>query len=107
MAVSYQVAAPPGSSVLVADQTTTKGGNRVTIQNGHSSEPLFVGGEENAETINGAAGAAITVATGYKVAGAASLTVILGAGDKLYARGGGTTVTVSVMVFRTNGPPGA
>lgn len=107
MAISYQVGAPPGSAILIADQSTKAGGNRITIQNGHASETLWIGGEENDETINGRSGTATSAASGIKLTGGSSMTIILGAGDKLYARGGGTTVTVSVCVFRTNGPPGA
>lgn len=107
MAVSYQVGAPPGSAVLIADSLTKGGGPRVTIQNGHASETLYVGGNENDDVVDGRTGSATAVSTGYRILGGGSLTVVLGAGDKLYARGGGTTVTVSVMVIRTSGLPGA
>ena len=106
-AVAYQVGCFPGSAVLIADNLTKQGGPRVTIQNGHASEPLYVGGDLNDDVVDGRTGSATTVATGFRIAGGASATFVLGAGDKLYGRGGGTTVTVSVMVIRTSGLPGA
>lgn len=100
MAVSYQKSAPPGSATIIADMRTTPGGPRVLIKNGHTSEPLLLGGEENQDVDETAADLASS--TGFSVAGGATVEILLGANDAIYGRGGGTTVTVSVMVIRTS-----
>jgi hypothetical protein len=99
MAVSYQVGAGP-NAVAIADQRTLPGGPAVVIHNLHASEPVYIGGDENQDVDEKAAD--LTASTGFRLVAGASLSVDIGAGDTLYARAGGTTVTVTVMVLRTS-----
>jgi hypothetical protein len=101
MARSYQVACPPGSAALVADLETTAGGARVTVQNTHASEILFLGGDEN-QLGTSQGGASLTDATGYRLTAGSSLTVTLNGGEAIYGRSNNATVTISASVFRSN-----
>ena len=99
MAVSYQVGAGP-NAIAIADQRTLPGGPTVIIHNLHASEAVYIGGDENQDVDEDATD--LTSASGFRITAGSTLTVPIGAGDTLYARAGGTTVTVTVMVLRTN-----
>lgn len=103
MAQSYQVQCPPGTAALIAGDT--KGGaGRYLIRNNHASVELMIGGDEN-ELANDASSnpQGTSVTTGYTLAGATAITIVIGGHEAIYARSANATVTVSCTVFRTLG----
>ena len=99
MAQSYQVSCPPGSATVLADNTLG-GGRRVSVKNGHASQGLIIGGDQNQLTTGG--GGSLTTTTGYFIAAGGEYTTIIDGNEAIYGRGNTSTVTVTVYVFRTN-----
>lgn len=102
MARSYQVSVPPGSRATIADMVTMPGGSRVLIQNTHATEPLYIGGDENERVPTNASLPTLTVATGYRVVAGGTVHIDLNGDEVIYGRSGTSTVTISVVVFRSN-----
>ena len=104
MALSYQVSCAPGSLTTIADMVTLGGGGTITLTNHHATEVLLIGGDVNENTDGSKARipTTLTVATGYRIAAGDSFTTVLAGGEIIYGRGGNSTATCSVSVFRTN-----
>lgn len=104
MALSYQVSCAPGSLTTIADMVTLGGGGTVTITNHHATEVLLIGGDVNEDDtgMKARTRTTLTVATGFRIAAGDSFTTVLTGSEVIYGRGGNTTATCSVSVFRTN-----
>lgn len=100
MAVAYSIGAPLGTGTIIADQRTLPGGTRVTIKNTHATETVYLGGDENQDADEDATD--LGTANGFPLAAGATVTIDIGAGDVIYARGALTTTTTTVAVFRTS-----
>lgn len=100
MAVSYQISCPPGSIATIADPVTQRGGTSVTVLNAHTTEPLYIGGDENELQVGG--GTSLSTSSGLRLAAGKAISLVLEGNEAIYGRSGTSTVTVTANVFRSD-----